>query len=223
MQRLLFVALVGERAEVSTGFAISLLKLQLEFGRREHELHVHFVQDLDEALNVHASDPQNAAAPLVAIDTRVSFPVDFVTHVLNDGAPDFVVGVHPMPMMDWDRLERCLAKPGRERLETCANVYNVVPTPGAVPGRYLEVSAARLSAVALQPKAIDVLKSKADPLESGGCVYGRDAVDNGVKVTKDEWYIRSWGGIVHADVEAACGFTGIAEFAGCVGQRHTLR
>lgn len=222
MVKVLFVGLTNDRLEVSTHFAMSLLRLQMEAaGMENFEMAVTFLNTLNDALNVAAKD--ESVDTLVAVDTRVSFPPGFV---LQDQKKDFVVGAYPLPVTDWDRLSRACKTTSKEPLERAGNVYNVVPKAETIDFGTATVAIASvksLGAVKLTKKALLGLALAAPTADSGEKLFHVEAIDGGAYLSKNEFLMKLHNRDVFADLEHPCSFTGAAEFAGCVGQRETLR
>lgn len=216
--KLLVVGITGDRLEVSTHFAMSLLKLQVEAAPRGIACTVTFAKDLNQALSL-AAEAENDFDSLVAVDSRVSFPAQFA---IAEGSPDFVVGVHPLPGMDWEAVQRAVDKPGAEPLHTAGLRYNVEPAEGEAAGNYVRVLQASLGAVKLSRQAVLKLALKAET-SGNSKIFWREGIVDGVYLDKDAWLLKLWNEPVYADLANPCAYTGVAEFAGCVGQRQTLR
>lgn len=208
----LFVAVTGDRAEMSTQCSIGLLKLQSQIARTA-QLELHFAETLEDALVMFADKKE--ATTLVAMDGRVGFPPDFVMHALAPEAPEFVVGVFPLPVTDWARVEKRIQTPsqGAEPLATVGYTYNV--TPKTALARYAEVDRTKkltIKALALSRSAFDTFYTAFHK--------GKFLQASTLKPRKiDDLLSALYPGTIYADLDAQCMLTGPAEFAGCVGTR----
>lgn len=216
--KILVAGITGDRLDVSTQFAMSLLRLQMDVApRQDLQLTVTFLNSLNDALNT-ALDSE--ADVLVAADARVSFPGSFVLGA--EDAPDVVVGVHPLPAVDWDRVKKA-AEGGQEPLESSGFAYNVVPHENSPCKRYMRIGDGTTRVLRIKKKAILELALLAETPTTGSKIFVRDGVIDGQFVPRDRWLLKTYKKAVFADVESPCGYAGVAEFAGCVGQRQQLR
>lgn len=225
--------LLGDRTEASIGTAVSLLRLQNELAKQnvaDVALRIAFSTDVNEALNAVALD-----AYVVCVDGRVAFEPDFVLGLLDPACPPVVLGVHPLPRVDWKRVDARLKTAtvtAKEPLEHAGNVYSV--TPRLVPNTAAEVRWVPVDSlgvttycVGITPAALQKMYTAAEVGTDGARqyrIFARDGVVDGVFLSKHAWLLHLVDpDDVHADVQYPCSFTGVAEFAGCVGQRKSLR
>ena len=188
---------VVTRDQCSLGFAISMLRLQSAL-RGAPGIHatVELVSSVSDAVQL-AADIKDIDA-VVAVESQLSFPAGFVLNALVAPSP-FVVGVYPLPRLDWERVAAKARAPG-EDMRYKGNVYNIDPaTAKHQSQRYLGVSTAALGAVVLKAEALCAL-AKAE-------------------VTTDEGLCAAWGKTILADLENQCSNSGPMEFTGCVGLR----
>lgn len=194
--RVLLVAITD--GQCSLEFAVSMLQLQVATrSTPQVELHVGIASSLRDALDAVAKAPGEIDA-LVALQSDITFPASFVLQGLAAPSP-FVVGVFPLPTIDWDRV---VSKAGSraEELRFAGNVYNVDASLGKPAANgYMEVPRAKLGAVVLRGPALKALA------ESAACT--------------DEALCAAWGKGVHADLNNPCALTGPCAFSGCVGAR----
>lgn len=226
-----FVGITGERHEASIGFAISLLRLQMEFTKlQHHQLYVTFAADINQAVNGYVET--KATGPMVCVDTRCGFSTDFVTAALDPDTPDFVVGVYPLPMIDWERVQTRLdSTESTEPVEFSGNVYNVDldPSKGFHKKRYMRAKIkpvnGTLGVFRLTAKKVQDIIAKAEKSNKKAYVVFREGLDDQFKewLTKENFFVKLADNEVYADLESNINNTGVCEFAGCVGQRTQLR
>lgn len=165
---------------------------------------IHVAASMREAVEaaLKGSEAGEAFDALVAVKGHIAFPVSFVLRGLVAPFP-FVVGVHPLPRLNWERIAAKATDPTRaEELRFAGNTYNVDPARAKVlPNGYMEVGAVE---------------------EIGAAVLKREAL-LAVAASSEHDLCKAWGKEVHADMESPCASTGALEFVGCVGARAVLR
>jgi hypothetical protein len=180
------------RNESSLGFVASMLRLQIELLKVATPIQVEvvFFGSFDAALT--AAKQYDVACVL---DTFVGFPPELITRALASGH-DVVVGVVPLPGMDWERVAK-IARAGddAEPLSTAGVRYNVTPTAALGNGYWrFDVDAAKRAA----SKTVAVLTAAGlDAFAAHGIAAPGAAVD----------------------LDAPCSVLAQLGFEGCVGHR----
>ena len=201
------LAVVGDSGTCSLGFAVSMLRLQtaLQSSPVPVQAMMEVVPSVRTALDIAAADKSIEA--VVAIKNSLSFTPGFVLRALAS-KKDAVVGVYPLPRIDWDRVKA--RQSTSEKAEFRGNVYNIDASKATFAGNgYLE------------------LANGQSVVESGCVVLTRQAVDTlatpSTHKTTDEVLGAAWTKAVYADVDQQCSNFGPVEFFGCVGMRTVLR
>jgi len=209
------------RHEASLGCAVSLLRLQTALMTNPERIRadMHFVPTLDDALNLLHRDAEAKSACIV--DCTVGFDADFLFRARRSGLP-LVLGVHPLPLVDWERVKR---QPADESPQFWGNVYNVKPT-GAARDGYAKVTASKVGLVWVTKDAVARIAREHPELASADGTYVQFAVpglQDGVRVDGDERFLKLYGDELWADIERPAASSGPLEFGGCVGARDVLR
>lgn len=209
------------RQEVSLACAVSMLRLQnaLMMSPSPLRADMHFVESLDDALNVlhrHA----DAAGALIA-DHGIGFDAEFAFRALRSGLP-LVAGTYPLPTVDWERVKQA---PENEDPGFWGNVYNVTPTGRFNAQGYARVSAARLGLVWVSKAAVAEIARKHPELatDDGYVPFALAGVYDGKRLDGNDRFLQLYDGEIWADIERPATSTGPLEFGGCVGSRQVLR
>lgn len=217
---LLCVATRG-RNDVTLTCAISLLRLQILFMTlpQRYKADLHFVQSLDEALNLLHRHPTAAGA--LTVDCSVGFDPEFVVRAHASGLP-VVVGSYPLPAVDWERVKTA---PERENCQFWGNVYNARPSGRIDHCGYAHVLEAKLGVSWIRKRVVDDIVAAHPELVAadGTLAVAVEGLYDGKRLTADERFLSLFGGEVWADIERPATSTGPVEFGGCVGQRAVLR
>ena len=215
------LAVVTQTEDVSLQCTTSLLRLQQAAARRpDVHLDIHIVSTLLEALNINPSDNQW----LVIVDGTCGVPDAFVFQAIA-ADKDMVLGIYPLPRVDWDRISAYLSAKSNEPVEHTGNVYNIKPR-NVLYSRYVAVDTvndAKIMCISLA-----ALKSLSGPHTAGNNMhlYTHDAIFGGRFYTPYQTLVKKFQDTnlsVVADVENQCTISGNAQFAGCVGARGFVR
>ena len=178
------------RNESSLGFVASMLRLQIELLKVATPIQVEvvFFGSADAALTA-----AKGYDVVCVLDTFVGFPPTLITRALASGH-DIVVGVVPLPGLDWERVAK-IARAGddAEPLSTAGVRYNVTPTASLGDGywRFEYDAAKRAKTVAI------VTAAGLDAFATHGIAAPGAAVD----------------------LDAPCSVLAQLGFEGCVGHR----
>lgn len=200
--RVLLAIVTTPAAGCSLGFAVSMLRLQMALVAAPNmQAVVHVSPSIRDAISVAVDDGKFDA--VVAVAANVGFSTTFVLRGLVAPSP-FVVGIHPLPAIDWDRVV-ARAADDKEHTRFKGNAYNIDPAlvkPSSAAG-YLEVPSAGLGAVVLKREAFEALAE--------------------ASCSADDDLCGAWGRGVLADMDNQCTIMGPMDFTGCVGFRTVLR
>ena len=208
-KKVLLAAVTRGRTECSIQFVTGVLRLQRDAAMLGAAVEVNFQPSVAAAVRAFRDGRDFDVA--VVIDTWIGFPQDFVTRAVRElaaGGKDLIVGVYPMPHIDWDRVRAAGEAAGgtREPPEHWGNRYNV-DVDGA---RVCRNDYLRLAAPVTDAKIFAMSRRV---LEAAG--------------DDDDDVVRAWhdggGRDVYADLQAPCSNFGACEFAGCVGRRGVLQ
>lgn len=217
------LAIVAPTDELSLPCTTCLLKLQQIAARRgDIKLEVSIVPTVLQALNQYKQGDW-----VVVLDSMLGMPPEFVTG-LFECQHDVVVGVYPLPVVDWNRVSSRVLGPetsraGAEPLQHAGNVYNIKPKASRMQ-RYVPVAdAAELKLLAVRSS---LLQDMAGPTTSfeGGDLFAYESVFDNQFQNVYQTFARKVGlDRVVADLESPCMLSAPAQFAGCVGMRTALR
>lgn len=225
-KHLIICVVTGTRAEVSLMAAISMLRLQIRLMASQTPIRadMHFVPDINAALHtVYATEDADEQAGALVVDGSMGFDTDFVLRALD--APDvpLLLGVYPLPTIDWDRVRTC---PAGEDPQNWGNVYNVQPLSAPDARGYVVVD--RTSHLGMLWLRAGVLRDIAarHPEVVGGegdCAFACAGKYDGLTVSAHRRFLDLYGGRILADPRAGASSSGATEFGGCVGARNVLR
>lgn len=217
------------KTDVTLNTAISLLRLQTKLMAHPERtrVDVHFVPTLNDALNtVHRIGKEGATGGLV-VDGNVGFDTDFLLRAMDRPTVPLVVGVYPLPIIDWKRVTEHPVP--TEDPSSWGNVYNVTLTgvTDSATG-YLEAvpESAHLGLFWVRSGVLaDIVTRHPDIMTADGAVgaFARDGVYDGKDTRASDRFLQLYGGRVLADPESGATNSGPTEFGGCVGARSVLR
>lgn len=213
------LAVISENGKEScTSFLWSLLLLQVELIRHQHHASVVFFQDVNTAM--HAAHSEGFES-LAILNGMVPFNVKFVMDALMSPR-DFIVGVMPLPKLDWERLGSVPAD-DPEPVKYRGLHYNVSLQPASrIRHQYLEVEEIKWMPTFVIRQI--VLQSMAPRMKhSKGHLFWAEDVSGGELRTKETRFVQEWGRPVYADIINQHPSFGHTEFAGVVGHRTTIR
>lgn len=216
----------GARPEVSLMTAISLLRLQVKLmtSAKPIRADMHFVTDLNEALQ-RAAETGDESAGVLVCDGTMGFDAQFALRALETDVP-VLVGVCPLPVVDWKRVE---SQPSNEDPSAWGNVYNVEPVPGAPADPttgYVEVQpTAHLGLLWLRASVLSDIGARHPEVVAGegGAAFACAGKYDGRTLSAHRRFLELYGGRVLADPCAGASSSGPTEFGGCVGARSVLR
>lgn len=229
------------RQDASLGCAFSLINLQSELMRRgEYSAELHFVRDLDEALNVLWKSREGVPGALI-VDCSMSFAPDFPLAAAASGKA-VVAASYPLPGVDWGRVARAAgaarsakaAKAGVdepiEPPQFWGNAYSAVPEPGSLDPAtgYVRPAdgAAGLGVAWVSRDAVLAAAAIHPEIVAGDyAAFAVPGVFGGERQAPERRFLSLLAGTdeVWLDVERPATTTGPVEFGGCVGARKVLR
>lgn len=219
--------------EVTINCATSLLLVQQAAARRAHtadrvQLEVTISDSVNAAINGMMQIPE--VDTIVLIDATVGFPPEFLFDALDSNL-DVVVGVHPLPRIDWEGVKAAVAAnavPAAD-LHLAGLSYNVRLLPASPPPRYAPIDPADLDAdvfglLVVRRAVLETMRAAfPEHAYNDGAefMYACEDVVRGVRRSPSARFVGMLGAAaaVHADTERQATKSGTAEFAGCVGMR----
>jgi len=201
---ILIAALVDQYAEVSLQHTSMLLKLQQELARAP-DVSVSFEFFLSRADAFTFFKKNIQFDTIVVIGGAVSVNVDFL---LGKAPYDLVVAAYPLCCINWERVEKCLLRDG-EDVDKVGIKYNFTvkdDTPTlCTHGTYMPVDSAQLKLFKLTRSGFDTLTHDA------------------LNASDDDSFCSAWPGKIYVDLSTKCTNSGPYDFAGCIGDRASIR
>lgn len=200
------VALMDERKDACLTFATALLRLQMNLLRIDVQAVIEFSADERAVLENFAARSDDDQ--LIVLDTMIGFSPEMVIRMIeNDDRAAVVVGVYPLPQIDWDAVhEKIQQCPSSEIDETALQnmglTFNVAlaARPQTADDGYAEVVEVRVP-----PRVYRISRRE---------LAGRNAWS---------WNDPSRTTPIVADVAHQCSSFGPLDYVGCVGLRSVIR
>lgn len=195
------MALMDERKDACLTFTTALLRLQMSLLRIDVQAVIEFSADERAVLENFAARSDDDQ--LIVLDTMIGFSPEMVIRMIeNDDRATVVVGVYPLPQIDWDaiheKIQKC-SEVDEAALQNMGLTFNVRLAAGsqAADDGYAEVAEVRVP-----PRVYRISRRE---------LAGRTA-----------WSWNDPSRIV-ADVKHQCSSFGPLDYVGCVGLRSVIR
>jgi len=194
------VALMDERKDACLTFATALLRLQMGLLRLDVQAVIEFSADERAVLENFAARSDDDQ--LIVLDTMIGFSPEMVIRMIeSDDRAAVVVGVYPLPQIDWDAI-RSGGGDDETALQNMGLTFNVRLADGSPPTD--DDGYAEVAEILVPPRAYRISRRE---------IAGRTA-----------W---SWNepraSPIVADVKHQCSSFGPLDYVGCVGLRTVIR
>jgi hypothetical protein len=220
------IAIITEgRGDMALQACVSILNLQINLmtSPNEFQADLRFYKTNNEALSALYAEKDFKAVYIVNFSTGV--PGDFALKAWNSDK-DIVVGIHPLPTIDWNRVKENIANTA-ESLQNTGAVYNL-----SLEGIPDEDGYAKIKNI----KAADVMFVKREALDAivktNPTVVTKDekhsslfldGVYDGVYLTGIERFVKLYGKNMFGDTARTVNKCGPQEYIGIVGNRSQVR
>jgi hypothetical protein len=123
VNRVIIAIITEGRGDMTLQTCVSILNLQMALMTSPNgfQADMRFYKTNNEALTALYAEKDFKAVYVINFSTSV--PGDFSLKALNSDK-DIVIGIHPMPTIDWDRVRENIANT-TESLENTGVVYNI--------------------------------------------------------------------------------------------------
>jgi hypothetical protein len=220
------IAIITEgRGDMALQACVSILNLQMGLmtSANGFQADLRFYKTNNEALTALYAEKDFKALYIVNFSTGV--PGDFALKAWNSDK-DVVIGIHPMPTIDWDRVKENIANTA-ESLQNTGIVYNL--SLGGLPDEngYAKVKSVKAADVMfVKREALDAIV-KANPAvvtkdEKHSSLF-LDGVYDGVYLTGVERFVKLYGKTMYGDTTRTVNKCGPQEYIGIVGNRSQVR
>ena len=220
------IAIITEgRGDMTLQTCVSILNLQISLmaAANGFQADLRFCKTNNEALTALYAEKDFKALYIINFSTGV--PGDFALKAMNSDK-DVVIGIHPMPMIDWDRVKKNIANTA-ESLQNTGIVYNL--SLGGLPDEngYAKVKSVQAADVMfVKREALDAIV-KANPEvvtkdEKHSSLF-LDGVYDGVYMTGVERFVKLYGKTMYGDTTRTVNKCGPCEYIGIVGNRSQVR
>ena len=220
------IAIITEgRGDMALQACVSILNLQmcLMTSSNGFQADLRFYNTNNEALTALYIEKDFKALYIVNFSTGV--PGDFALKALNSDK-DVVVGIHPMPTIDWDRVKENIANTA-ESLQNTGVVYNL--SLGGVPDEngYARIKNIKEAGVMfVKREALDtIVKNNPTVVTKDGkhTSLFLDGVYDGVYLTGVERFGKLYNKTMFGDTARSVNKCGPCEYIGIVGNRTQVR
>lgn len=220
------IAIITEgRGDMALQACVSILNLQINLmtSPNEFQADLRFYKTNNEALSALYADKDFKAVYIVNFSTGV--PGDFALKAWNSDK-DIVVGIHPLPTIDWNRVKENIANTA-ESLQNTGAVYNL--SLGGIPDEdgYAKIKNIKAADVMfVKREALDAIV-KTNPTvvtkdEKHSSLF-LDGVYDGVYLTGIERFVKLYGKTMFGDTARTVNKCGPQEYIGIVGNRSQVR
>lgn len=197
------VALMDERKDACLTFTTALLRLQMSLLRLDVRAVIEFSADERAVLENFAT--QSDDDQLIVLDTMIGFSPEMVARMIeNDDRAAIVVGIYPLPRIDWDTIHEKLQQ-SSEVDETALKNMGLTFNVGLAAGPAGDDGYAEVAEVRVPPRVYRISRRE---------LVGRDAWS---------WNDPSRTTPIVADVAHQCSSFGPLDYVGCVGLRSVIR
>jgi hypothetical protein len=220
------IAIITEgRGDMALQACVSILNLQMGLMTSPNgfQADLRFYKSNNEALSALYQEKDFKAVYIINFSTGV--PGDFALKAWNSDK-DVVIGIHPLPTIDWDRVKENIANTA-ESLQNTGAVYNL--SLGGIPDEngYAKIKSIKAADVMLvKREALDAIV-KANPAvvtkDGKHTSLFLDGVYDGVYLTGVERFVKLYGKTMFGDTARAVNKCGPQEYIGIVGNRSQIR
>jgi len=223
--RVIIAVITEGRGDMALQACVSILNLQMSLMTSPNgfQADLRFYKSNNEALSALYAEKGFKAVYIINFSTGV--PGDFALKAFNSDK-DVVVGIHPMPTIDWDRVKENIANTA-ESLQNTGAVYNL--SLGGIPDEngYAKIKSIKAADVMfVKREALDAIV-KANPTvvtkdEKHSSLF-LDGVYDGVYLTGVERFVKLYGKTMFGDTKRTVNKCGPQEYIGIVGNRSQVR
>lgn len=198
---------MDERKDACLTFTTALLRLQMSLLRIDVQAVIEFSADERAVLENFATRSDDDQ--LIVLDTMIGFSPEMVIRMIeNDDRAAVVVGVYPLPQIDWDAVheklqQRTFSEVDETALQNMGLTFNVALAAG--PQTAADDGYAEVAEVRVPPRVYRISRRE---------LVGRDAWS---------WNDPSRTTPIVADVAHQCSSFGPLDYVGCVGLRSVIR
>ena len=220
------IAIITEgRGDMTLQTCVSILNLQMTLMTSPNGFHadLRFYKTSNEALTALYTEKDFGGAYIINFSTGV--PGDFATKAWNSNK-DVVVGIYPLPTIDWDRVKANIANTA-ESLENTGAVYNLSLAGIPDENGYAKVKSIKDAGVMfIKREVVDVIVADnpdvvtKDGKHSSLCL---DGVYDGVYMTGIERFSKLYGNLMYGDTVRTVNKCGPCDYVGIVGKRSQIR
>ena len=228
--RVLFACVHNSGCEACLTYTVGLLNAQSKLLRLEDvQTEVSFFDSVHDALVKFGDD--TGFDVLIVTDTMLGLNADFITETLKSIEKlHFVVGVAPLPGVDWGMVAKKLQSGSQEDVRYQGLTYNVEfsrPITGDDSGDRLGVAHAVLKTFVIDRAVYDRVaplsaKYTDDKGVSRHLLWTKGVLD-GALLDEGSMLMHLWGDTVWADVTNRLTGFGVESFQGAVGFREKIR
>jgi hypothetical protein len=206
MKHVVIVALSDKaRNDSCLMFATGFLKLQGMLLRKDIKASIIF--SWNEAAMIESFVRTQEYDQLICIDTMIGFSPETILRMIDHPEP-FMVGVHPLPGLNWDRLEKHVGKRDKdeltvdiEKIKNAGLGFNVAIAGAEDADGFAEVT---------------MMQGRPDVYKIGRDVISAETFDAAHPIF-------GWTGRIVGDLRYQCTSFGAVDYVGCVGLRHVVR
>ena len=223
--RVIIAVITEGRGDMALQACVSILNLQMTLMTSPNgfQADLRFYNSNNEALSALYAGKDFKAVYIINFSTGV--PGDFALKAFNSDK-DIVVGINPLPTIDWERVKENIANTA-ESLQNTGAVYNL--SLGGVPDEngYAKIKSIKTADVMfVKREALDAIV-KAHPTvvtkdEKHSSLF-LDGVYDGVYLTGVERFIKLYGKTMFGDTKRTVNKIGPCEYIGIVGNRAQVR
>lgn len=223
--RVIISVITEGRRDMALQACVSILNLQMNLMTHPNgfQADLRFYKTNNEALTALYAEKEFVAVYIVNFYAGV--PGDFAPKAWKSDK-DVVVGIHPMPAIDWDRVKENIANTS-ESLQNTGVVYNL--SLAGIPDEtgYAKVKSIQdASVMFVKREALDtIVKENPEVVTKDGkhtSLY-LEGIYDGVYLSGIERFSKLYGKPMYGDTACAVNKCGSCEYIGIVGNRSHIR
>lgn len=220
------IAIITEgRGDMTLQTCVSILNLQMTLMTSPggFQADMRFYKSNNEALTALYKEKGFQALYIINFSTGV--PGDFATKAWNSDK-EVVVGIHPLPAIDWERVKANIANTA-ESLQNTGVVYNL--SLGGIPDEngYAKVKSIKTSEVMFVKREVveEIVKANPTVVSKDGqhASFALEGVYDGVYMSETERFVKLYGKTIFGDTARSVNKCAPCEYIGVVGNRSQIR
>lgn len=225
VNRVIIAIITEGRGDMTLQTCVSILNLQMALMTSPNgfQADMRFYKTNNEALTALYNEKDFKAVYVINFSTSV--PGDFSLKALNSDK-DIVIGIHPMPTIDWDRVKENIANT-TESLENTGVVYNLSLAGIPDENGYARIKNVKCADVMfVKREALDaIIKENPTVVSTDGkhTSLFLDGVYDGVYLSGIERFSKLYGKIMYGDTKRTVNKLGPQDYVGIVGNRTQIR